>query len=152
MMTLTRQDDLVESPQRWDLFDRLFDDYMYFARRPFLRWTDDGAGIRFEEYREGTVLVIRAELGGIDPNKDVKVTLDGGKLCVEIDKREDESTQDRHYVRREIRYGSIVKEISVPAAVSDSDVAATYKDGILEIRIQLPADEPIAKIIPVTTA
>ena len=39
--------------------------------------------------------------------------------------------------------------MSLPEGVNDDDVTATYKDGILEVRIPMPAEEakpPVTKV------
>ncbi|MDQ1521541.1 MAG: hypothetical protein QOI55_2614 [Actinomycetota bacterium] len=37
--------------------------------------------------------------------------------------------------RSEFRYGSFVRNIALPAGVDADDIHASYKDGILEVRI-----------------
>lgn len=48
-----------------------------------------------------------------------------------------------------MRYGSFSRTLPLPPGVKESDIAATYKDGILEVRIPMPKSSatkvPIAK-------
>ena len=46
---------------------------------PFPHWWGAGDLIHVEEYREDGTLVIRADLPGIDPDKDVELTVYRGR-------------------------------------------------------------------------
>jgi len=45
-----------------------------------------------------------------------------------------------------VRYGSLTRSLPLPEGVSEADITATYKDGVLEIRIPEPEPEPANKI------
>jgi len=38
-------------------------------------------------------------------------------------------------VRQELRYGSLSRSLPLPEGVTEADIAATYKAGVLEIRV-----------------
>ena len=42
-------------------------------------------------------------------------------------------------MRSEFRYGSLHRTLAVPEDVNAEDVTATYKDGLLEIRVPMAA-------------
>lgn len=95
--------------------------------------------IRVEEFVEADNLVVRAELPGIDPDKDVEVSISGGALHIQVT-REDKVEQAGHEgFRTEFHYGSFARSIALPTGASESDVKATYDNGVLEVRL------PIAK-------
>jgi HSP20 family protein len=100
--------------------------------------------VAVEEFTEGDTLVVKAELPGIDPDKDVEITISGGALHTE------ESGKTFH--RRELRYGSFARTLPLPEGVEDSDIAASYKDGILAVRVPMPAEKAkeSARTIPVS--
>jgi HSP20 family protein len=102
--------------------------------------------IQVDEYRDGDTQVIRAELPGIDPAKDVEVTMQDGMLRIAAERKVEENTQDKGYTRHELRYGSFSRTLPLPEGAAESDIKASYKDGILEIRIPVaepaPATEP----------
>lgn len=133
----------------YDRFDRMFDEWM--KGLPF-RWPMFGREwvaedvIRVDEFRENGDLVIRAELPGIDPDKDVELTVSDGMLHIEAERREEEKVEERGYLRRELRCGRFSRTLPLPEGVTESDVTASYKDGILEIRVPSPAPEPAKKI------
>lgn len=148
-MTLMKHENAAITTRGREFFDRFFDDRWPIPRRPFLLWPDDGEGVRLEEYKEDSTLVVRAELAGIDPVKDVTISASDGMLRIEAKKQSDEETKERDYVRREFRYGSFVRDVALPHGVTDKDIAATYTDGILEVKVHLPSGAETPRTIPV---
>jgi HSP20 family protein len=137
-------------------FDRLFDEWTHML--PFRRsfsltdWMTDEM-IRVDEYQENETLVIRAELAGIDPDKDVEVTVSEGMLRIHAERREEDKSEGKGYLRHELRRGAFSRNLSLPKGVTEADITASYKHGILEIRIPMPeAKEPESTKIPVETA
>ena len=120
----------------------------------FRRWIDadwDAGWMRVEEFVDGGMLVIRAELPDIDPDKDVELSLSDGMLTISAHREERVEKPEEGSFRSEFRYGSFTRTLSVPEGVTDEDVTATYKDGILEIRTPLPTEtKPDVTKIPVT--
>ena len=110
----------------WRSFDEMFRDPM--GRK----------SVAVEEFTEDGFLVVRAEVPGIDPDKDVDITVLDGLLTISAQRTEKEETTDRHFHRRELRYGSFARSIPIPDGVDEDKVTASYKDGILEVRVPLP--------------
>jgi HSP20 family protein len=103
--------------------------------------------MRVEEFVDGGECVIRAELPGIDPDKDVEITVTDEILEVKAHREERKEEERPDSYRSEFRYGSLHRVIRLPKGVKESDIKATYKDGILEIRVPV-ADEvaPVTKV------
>jgi len=101
--------------------------------------------MRVEEIHEDDTLVVRAELPGVDPDKDVDISVSDGVLHIEG--RREESTEDKKEgsYRSEFRYGTFSRDLALPKGVESKQVKASYRDGILEVRIPWPvakAKEP----------
>lgn len=98
--------------------------------------------IRIEESvdRDGDkeTYVVRAEAPGIDPEKDVEISLVDGTLMIAVERREREESKDKGTTRSEFRYGSFHRTMTVPKATKPEDVVASYTDGILEVRVPMP--------------
>ncbi|NNU26310.1 Hsp20/alpha crystallin family protein [Isoptericola sp. JC619] len=107
-----------------------------------------GFPLRVEEFREDGDLVVRAEIPGIDPDEDVEVTVDNGVLRISAH-REERTRQEGDEFRSEFRYGSFERRIRLPQGADVADVAATYRDGVLEVRLPLPAERPETRSVPV---
>lgn len=130
-------------------FDQMFDEWLRsipFRPMNVPQWRAVGDLIRVEEFRDDGTLVVRAELPGIDPDKDVEVTVAGGMLHIQAERREEEKREEQGYLRQELRYGALSRSLPLPEGVTESDIKATYKAGILEIRIPEPKVETAAKI------
>ena len=108
--------------------------------------------LRVEEFHEGDDLVVRAEIPGVDPDKDIEVTLTDGVVRIEAHRQEKTEHKEKDGYRSEIRYGSFSREFSVPRSVTMDDVKASYTDGILEVRVPCPVDAepPSAGKVPIS--
>ncbi len=130
-------------------FDRLFDEWarmMPFRPVLFPHLREAGDLIRVDEFREDGTLVIRADLPGIDPDKDVAVTVSDGVLHIDAERRTEEEREEKGYVRHEVHYGSLSRSLPLPAGVTEADITAAYRDGVLEVRVQAPVRETGTKI------
>jgi HSP20 family protein len=101
----------------------------------FFEPENDGSWLRVEEYVEDDVLVIRAELPGIDPDEDVEITIADGTLHIRARRQEKTEHKGKEGYRSEFRYGSYARSMPLPVGTKEDDVQATYDDGILEIRV-----------------
>ena len=132
-----------------DWMGRLFDDRFgperLFMGTPF---TDKDA-LRVEEFVDQDALVVRAEMPGIDPDKDVEISIHDGMLHLRAERRDSSEHKDKGGYRSEFHYGLFERTLPLPAGVTDADVTATYKDGILEVRMP-KAKETSAATVPVT--
>ncbi len=149
MPGLMRREPREESPDVFSRFDRMFEEWarlMPFRQMPLSRWWGTEDMIRVEEYREDGTLVIHADLPGVDPDKDVEVTVSDGMLHIEAERRQEEKREEKGYVRQEVRYGSLSRSLPLPAGVTEADITATYKSGVLEIRVPEAKHEPAKKI------
>jgi HSP20 family protein len=144
----------VEPVDAFDRLDWMFDEWlrrMLPFRQSVPRGWEAEDLIRVDEFRENGSLVVRAELPGINPDKDVEVTVSGGMLHIGAERHEEEKTEEKGYLCQELRYGSFTRDLPLPEGVTEADVTASYRDGILEIRIPAPASEP-SKRIPIATS
>ncbi|TML69973.1 MAG: Hsp20/alpha crystallin family protein [Actinobacteria bacterium] len=92
-------------------------------------------------------IVYALDLPGI-PEEKISVELDDGALTITAEReRKQEESQDRFY-RFERRYGTFTRTFGVPQGVSESDVSADYKDGVLEVHVRKP-EQPKPKRIQV---
>jgi HSP20 family protein len=106
--------------------------------------------MRVEEEVVDNNLVIRAELPGVDPDKDVDVTLGDGVLSVRAERRKEEKSKTDVGLRTEFQYGSLRRTMVVPRQTRPEDVTAAYCDGILEIKLPLAAETIPAQKIAIT--
>ena len=101
--------------------------------------------VRVEDFVEDDTYVVRAELPGIDPDKDVQLEVKDDALTIRGERQEEEHDKLHH----EFRYGSFSRTIPLSRGVNADDVKATYANGVLEVRIPRPADSQQSKRIPI---
>jgi len=116
-------------PERWR---RMFDHFD----------ADFGGWLRVEEFTDADTLVVRAELAGIDPDKDVEVTVTDGMLHIKAERTEKKEHKAKDGYRSEFRYGTFERDVLLPNGVTVGDVSASYTNGILEVRVPMPKATP----------
>ena len=102
--------------------------------------------VRVEDYIDDTMYVVRAELPGVDPDKDVEIDVTGDTLTIKGERHE-ESFDKRHH---EMHYGSFYRSLTLPQGVRAEDVTASYKDGVLEIRVPTTAKVDGGHRVPIS--
>ncbi|HEX9064004.1 MAG TPA: Hsp20/alpha crystallin family protein [Streptosporangiaceae bacterium] len=126
MSTLTRK----ESRPFLDLFDWMDSPMTMF--RPLL-----GQGMRMEDYVRDGHYVVRAELPGVDPAKEVDVSVTDGILSIRAERKEEEIDK----THSEFRYGVFSRRIVLPPGADEEHVEASYDKGILEVVVDLKDKE-----------
>lgn len=102
--------------------------------------------IRLEDTISDQEYVLRAELPGVDPDKDVQITTLNGVLTLKAERREEEKGLNR----TEFRYGALQRSIRLPANADETAIKAVYLKGVLEITVPLTAPQPTGHQIPIT--
>jgi HSP20 family molecular chaperone IbpA len=135
------------------------------VRRPgrpladLLEWLESGSAfgvaeiglspyVRVEDFTDSGTYVIRAEMPGIDPDKDVEVSIAGDLLTIRGERREEQEEKNH----REFHYGQFSRTVTLPRSARTSEVTADYKDGVLEVRVPMGDEEPAVQTIPVQRA
>jgi HSP20 family protein len=124
---------------RWDRdMERMMGDF--FGRRPWWpeRWfRTEGVELTapvVDLYEEKDDIVVKAELPGIDKNN-IEVNLADHTLTIKGEKKKEEEIKEENYYRSERSYGSFVRTLELPKDVHTDKVKATFKNGILEVRL-----------------
>jgi len=137
MSIILRRDPKSVIPDFIDWFEEPF-----LTLRPYL-----GQPIRIEDYTEDGHYVVRAELAGIDPEKDLEVSAGAGYLSI----RAARSSQVEGKHRSEFRYGSFGRTLELPPGADPDSATAEYTHGILTIKVAIKGErQETVKTIPVT--
>lgn len=117
-------------------WDRDFD---AIARRVFGNNADGGFVPAADIERDGSDVVVKLELPGVDVASDVEVEVSDGRLIVKGE-RNSESTrggeEGQAVLVREIRSGSFRREFDLPDHVTADQVEAGYDRGVLTVRVR----------------
>ena len=147
MTTMMRRE-----PSHIDLRDwmsRVFDERFLPERLGLGSMFGDKDLLRVEEYAEDGSLVVRAEMPGIDPDKDVEISMHDGMLHIRAERRDISEHKTKAEYRSEFHYGMFERTLPLPPGITVGDVTATYRDGILEVRLP-KAEDPQTATVPVT--
>ncbi len=105
------------------------------------RWLDFGVDtdnwMKVEELREDDIVTVRAELPGFDPDHDIDIWILDGKLHITAKRERTEQSKDHGAHRSEFHYGEFTRTLPIPTGVDTSAITATYRDGILEVRVPI---------------
>jgi predicted unusual protein kinase regulating ubiquinone biosynthesis (AarF/ABC1/UbiB family)/HSP20 family molecular chaperone IbpA len=137
-------------PQAPARFRALFPDLADWLESPWAGPPPFLAGqvFRLEEAVRDDRYVIRAELPGLDPEKDIQVTVDGRIMTIRAERRQ----QENGPYRSEFRYGSLTRAVRLPGRVDPADVSARYDKGVLEVSVPVPDVRPEGTRIPIEDA
>jgi HSP20 family protein len=90
-------------------------------------------------------LVLSFDLPGIPEDK-ITVELDDNVLTVSGERERTQEHSSERFYRFERRYGTFSRSVTLPAGVTDNDITANYKDGVLEVRVPKPEEQKPKRI------
>ena len=129
---------------------RTLGEVLGWVERPLVSlWAPAGHPMRAEDYVRDGQYVLRAELPGCDPERDIEVTAARGVLTIRAERRGDE--RGRHH--SEFRYGTFARTFRLPPGSDESRIRSIYGNGILEVTADLTTTEggvPERLHVPVT--
>ncbi|MGO9247712.1 MAG: Hsp20/alpha crystallin family protein [Solirubrobacteraceae bacterium] len=129
--TLTRWEPFAELGELRTRFDRMFDELVDGRQR---EWTP-----AIDVVRDNGNIVVRADVPGIKP-EEVKIEVQDDILRVSGSHEERKEEKDKHFLRRERRYGSFSRTMALPAGVEAKKIKAKTHDGVVEVTIPLPKE------------
>ncbi|WP_326545510.1 Hsp20/alpha crystallin family protein [Mycolicibacterium sp. ND9-15] len=103
--------------------------------------------IRLEDEMKDGNYELRAELPGIDPEKEVDVTVRDGVLTIKSERTAKKESNGRS----EFSYGSFVRSVTLPPGADEDAITARYDKGILTVTVPVQEEAPQSgeKQIPV---
>ena len=104
-----------------------------------------------EVVKDGEDALVRLEIPGVDVEKDVKVELEGGRLVISGERRDEHAENKEGRTLREVRYGSFQRSFAVPAHVNADAVSASYDAGVLTVRVKGASAGSTAQRIAIST-
>jgi HSP20 family protein len=82
-------------------------------------------------------LVYAFDLPGIPEDK-ISVEFEDGSLTVGGERERAEEVKEDGFYRYERRFGSFTRAVGLPQGVSEDDVTAEYRDGVLKVTVKKP--------------
>ena len=126
---------------QYDPFDSPRDFVERFFNRAFgpmeANGYDEGAlGVDISE--TDNELIVRASLPGFSEDE-IEVQLHQGVLSIKAEHTTGEDHEDERYHRRERRWSTLSRRLALPGVLHDADVNAELGNGVLTLRIPVPA-------------
>ncbi len=131
----------MTSITRWDPFsdlrttmDRLFDEGFSRPWRLIPQSEAYEAAFPVEVSETESDLEVKAALPGVKP-EEVEITVQNDVLTIKAEHKDTTEETKRDYYRREIRYGSFHRSMSLPVSVDSDKAEASYENGVLQLRL-----------------
>jgi HSP20 family protein len=139
---------LAGQRQSRSLFPELAELFAGFPSMARLRPAFGTRAMRLEDELDDGSYIVRAELPGVDPAKDVNITVRDGQLTIQAERSEKKDFNGRS----EFSYGSFVRSVSLPAGADENDIKATYDQGILTVSVAISEPKPAERRVQVQSA
>lgn len=127
------------------LFPEFAELFAGFPAMSGLRPGFDTRVMRLEDEMKDGRYVVRAEIPGIDPDKDLDVTVRDGQLTIKAERSEKKDFDGRS----EFSYGSFVRTVSLPQGADEDSIQAGYDKGILTVSVAITEAKPAERRVAV---
>ncbi|MED1442033.1 Hsp20/alpha crystallin family protein [Aeribacillus composti] len=91
-------------------------------------------------------VIVTCDLPGLEKKEDVDIHLDRNVLTISGTIQRSKEVKEEEMHRRERFVGRFHRAVALPANVKEEEVSATYKNGVLEIRIPKQTENNKKKI------
>src|SRR4051812_32903138 len=136
-MAITRWDPFQELASLQNRVNSLFQDY---GRTGQEELTTTGSFVpAVDVYEDEHKVTLKLEIPGIK-QEDVDVRLENNTLTVRGERNFEKEEKEENFHRIERRYGSFARSFTLPNTVDAEKVAASYKNGVLELTLAKKAE------------
>lgn len=134
---------------RYDPFADVDDFFKGFFLRPVRMGIGEDAGlgqVKVDVSEDDKAFTVHAEIPGAR-KEDIKVSIDGNVVSISAEvKKTREQKDGEKLVRSERYYGTVSRSFSLASDVDETQCAATYKDGVLELVLPKKAGGRVRQI------
>ena len=116
------------------LFDRFFEGGRNANGGAVRRWIPPMDLVESEDH-----LVLRADLPGMKED-DVDIEIKDGVLTISGERRSEHEEKGEGFHRVERAFGRFSRSLSLPDGVDANKVAASFEDGVLEVKVPKPEE------------
>ncbi len=134
MATLVRWEPFRDIAQMQSEMSRLFDGLFDGRGRGAESWVP-----ALDVWETEDELVYAFDLPGLEENE-ISIEVADDTLTVTGERQKKTEERGDRYLRFERRFGSFSRAVGLPAGVDESKIAASYKGGVLEVRVPKPEE------------
>ena len=139
----------LERRQQRSLFPEIADLFAGFPSFANIRPVFDARLMRLEdEITKDGRYEVRAEMPGVDPAKDVDITVHEGRLTIKAERTEKSESKGRS----EFSYGSFERTVTLPQGADEDDIKASYDKGILTVSVGVSEPKKTEKKIAIESS
>jgi HSP20 family protein len=117
-----------------DEMNRLFNEFFGRSSGPEGFWPSNVGSPPVDIYDAGDAFVLRAELPGCSKD-DLSIELKEQTLTLRGERKSAAAIGEEQYQRRECACGPFQRDFFLPTMIDQDRVTASFKDGILELRL-----------------
>jgi HSP20 family protein len=114
---------------------------------PFGLWAEGVMAV--DMYETESSVVVKTPIPGVKP-EDIEVSVVGDTLTIRAEIKQDEEVKRESYLRRERRYGSCYRSVTLPDGLQTDKAEADFSNGVLTLTLP-KAEEVKPKTIKVTS-
>lgn len=96
-------------------------------------------------YETADAVVVETPLVGVDPNQ-IEIAIDNNVLSIKGASERKTEVDDKNYYRKEVRYGSIFRQVALPTRVVEGKAEASFENGILKITVPKAEEKKAIKV------
>ena len=96
-------------------------------------------------YETAEGVVVEMPLAGVDP-KNVEISIENGILSIKGTMERKTEVDEKNYYRKEVRTGSVFRQVALPTRIMEDKAEASFDNGILKIAMPKQGDKQAVKI------
>lgn len=147
MASIVRWEPFRDMVSLRDAMDRMFEDRFLRPAMSLAQWGEGTMAV--DMYETDDAVVVKTPIPGVKADE-IEVSVTGDSLTIKAELKEEEEIKRDDYLRRERRYGSCCRSVTLPGGLETDKAEADYTDGILTLTFP-KAEEVKPKSITVKT-
>jgi HSP20 family protein len=114
--------------------DRMFNQFFQGGTGEEAGWGVHTWTLPVDIYETDEALILKAELPGVSKD-DISIEIQQNTLLLRGQRRPEAEVREDQYHRAERTYGAFQRSFMLPTTIDEEQVQASYKDGVLELRL-----------------
>lgn len=127
---------------KWSPFNDPFADFdeMFDGMHSMSVPTSRGIVPPVDMYETKEAVVVETPIPGVEPGK-LEISIDNGILTIKGSSERKTEVDDKNYYRKEVRQGTVFRQIALPTAVDGQKAEASFDNGVLKINVPKLGEE-----------
>jgi len=113
-----------------DALDRMFEESFFRPPVPFAPWSEGALAV--DMYETDDSVVVKTAIPGVKAD-DIEVSVTGDTLTIKAETKEEQEVKEENYLRRERRFGSYCRSVTLPGGLEADKAEANYENGVLTL-------------------